>query len=430
MLAEYANDSSSLPRALGRLEAWLETMRGPRGYTGPVSHWWDSCLMYCGVALDWRYEGVLCGYLNLFRLTRDPRWFEKAQRAGDDLVNGQLPDGHYWNSSFEHNPKPGGTPHEAAADIGLLELSLVLRERDDSRWRRYFETAERNLRRLIAVLWDGRGFQDQPGNPVLVANKNATMLEALLLYQQLSAEDMAAYLHGARQVVLSSQITGGWRAGATVHRGTFRRRISFGIYTARCVGAIARLMHWESTPACRDFLALAVRYLSGLIQQADHGIPLGHYGSGWGRKRMPARWISPNGDLLRALLQAQHWVDVPQNVLESLQQLCIAAIPPSGGPPTAVNLGRLGLRARPDFRDLLPVVGWCDKLFRALTMLGIAPAADVTLEPATIPCLWRGKPCLYCEDDQRILLQEEVSGRPLYLWRKGRSYPEIVALWI
>lgn len=428
MLAEYTEDNVSLPLALGRLEAWLETMRGPRGYTGPVAHWWDSCLLYCGGALDWRYEGILCGYLNLFRSTQEPHWLEKAQRAGDDLVNGQLPDGHYWNSSFEHNPKPGGTPHEAAADIGLLELSLVLRERHDPRWRRYFETAERNLRRLIAILWNGCGFKDQPDNAVLVANKNATMLEAILLYQQLSAEDMMEYIHSARDIVLSSQVVSGWRAGATVHRGTFQRQISFGIYTARCIGAIARLMDYENTPACRDFLALAVHYLLRLIEAADGGVPLGHYGSGWGQKQMPARWISPNGDLLRALLQARRWVEVPPSALEKLQQLCIAAIPPSGGPATAANLGRLGQRARPDFRDLLPVVGWCDKLFRALTMFEMAPA-NVALEPVVLPCLWRGRRCLYREDNRTILLQEEASARPLYLWKKGRSYPEIVELW-
>ena len=52
-----------------RLEAWLETMRGPGGYGGPVAHWWQQSLMYTGPGLDWRYEGIIEGYLQLWART-------------------------------------------------------------------------------------------------------------------------------------------------------------------------------------------------------------------------------------------------------------------------------------------------------------------------------------------------------------------------
>ncbi len=411
--------------ALGRLEAWLDTMRSSRGYTGPVAHWWDSCLIYCGVALDWRYEGILIGYLNLYRRSQNRRWLEKACRAGDDLVHGQLPDGHYWNSSFEHNPQPGGTPHEAAADIGLLELAETLKAENDPAWRRYFETAERNLNRLLAVLWNGRGFQDQPDNPVLVANKNATLLEALLLYQSLSGHDLSHYIHGALRVILSAQVRDGWRAGATVHCGTFRRRISFGIYTARCMSALIRLMTVEDNPACREFLALAAGYLIRLID--EHSTLLGHYGYGWPWRQMPMRWVSPSGELLRALTLARPWVDIPMSTLERLYTLCWQAIRPSGSVATATNLAARGTDSVPDFRDLLPVVGWCDKLFRALSLFH-DPAATASLMPLRLPCRWRGRRGWYVEDRECIALQEE-SGEYRYLWRKGDDYPIIMNLW-
>ncbi len=80
-----------LVHAVALLDAWLETMRGPDGYGGPVVHWWQDNLLYTGVGLDWRYEGIILGYLNLYRATGEERWLDKARRAGDDLVRGQLP---------------------------------------------------------------------------------------------------------------------------------------------------------------------------------------------------------------------------------------------------------------------------------------------------------------------------------------------------
>ena len=61
--------SSSINTAVMRLDAWLETMRGPNGYGGPVAHWWQQSLMYTGAGLDWRYEGIIEGYLQLWART-------------------------------------------------------------------------------------------------------------------------------------------------------------------------------------------------------------------------------------------------------------------------------------------------------------------------------------------------------------------------
>ena len=73
------------------LDSWLDKMRQPGGYGGPVVHWWRDCLEYTGPGLDWRYEGIIIGYLNLWAATGKPAWLEKARQAGDDLVAGQLP---------------------------------------------------------------------------------------------------------------------------------------------------------------------------------------------------------------------------------------------------------------------------------------------------------------------------------------------------
>ena len=86
--------------ALARLDAWFDTMRGTDGYTGPVSHWWQNSLLYTGIGLDWRYEGIIHGYLTLHERTGNRHWLEKAQRAGDDVVAGQLSSGHLAGSAL------------------------------------------------------------------------------------------------------------------------------------------------------------------------------------------------------------------------------------------------------------------------------------------------------------------------------------------
>src|SRR6185369_14937464 len=104
------------------LAGWLEATRGDDGFGGPVAHWWRDCLVDCRAGHDWRYEGIVAGYLALAAATGDGRWLAAARRAGDDVVAAQGPDGHYSRSQFEMNPGTAGTPHESGASIGLLRL--------------------------------------------------------------------------------------------------------------------------------------------------------------------------------------------------------------------------------------------------------------------------------------------------------------------
>ncbi|MBV9790443.1 MAG: hypothetical protein JOZ51_19785, partial [Chloroflexi bacterium] len=165
---------TEIDRAVAMLAAWLETMRSPDGFGGPVAHWWQQSLIHTGAALDWRYEGIIAGYVLLWQRTGDDRWLVQAQRAGDDLVHGQLPNGHYPASAFEINPATAGTPHEAACDVGLLLLALALRQAGHDDWQRYAATAERNLSKFyVEQLWNEttRSFNDSPHVVSFVPNK-------------------------------------------------------------------------------------------------------------------------------------------------------------------------------------------------------------------------------------------------------------------
>ena len=49
------NKSNAIGNATAKLEHWLETMRGPNGYSGPVIHAHHQSLTYTGTGLDLRY---------------------------------------------------------------------------------------------------------------------------------------------------------------------------------------------------------------------------------------------------------------------------------------------------------------------------------------------------------------------------------------
>ena len=425
---------NDVSRAISRLNYWLETMRTPQGYGGPISHWWDSCLVYAGAMLDWRYEGIVCGYLNLYRTTGESAWLDKAVRAADDLCRGQWPDGHFWNSSFEFGPAICGTPHEAAVDVALLEVASTLREEGAPEWETYLAAAQRHVEEvLIARLWNGHGFKEQPHHNWLVANKNATTLEALLLYQRLTNVPMQRYIKGAAQVVLNAQVLDGIRAGGTIHIGTHQHQLTIGIYTARCVSTLARLMTSQPRVEYERFLARAVYYLGRLID--SESTLFGHYRNG--QPIAAPQWISPSGDLLRALLLARKYVDVPEEWITRLIEILLNAQHPTGAIPTAKGFAQLGSQrgattARPDFRDVLPVTGWCDKAFYALTLLPESASSRVDARgmPTELRCQWQGRKCRYYEYDSEISLFDFDKNQMLYFWHKGDSYPTCMNLWL
>lgn len=400
-------------------------MRNERGYCGPVSHWWESNLLYCGPMIDWRYEGIISGYVTLFSKTHQLAWLEKATRAADDALQAQLPNGSFLNSSFQLGPFPGGTPHEAAVDVGLLELAKTLSQLGDRRASGYFQAAERNIRRyLLGTLWNGQGFMDQPWNPVLVANKNATTIEALLLYEELGGGSMQEFLLRAAQVVLQAQVKAGPRVGATIHRGTGNHRLAISIYTARSLCGLMKLHDRYPSQDHLKFVLAALPFLYRLV--TDSGVHFGMYRDGRGI-RSP-RWIAGAGDILRALLLAARHLPVDATVTEQLVHVLLTHQDAAGGIRTAYGFAQKGATTDcagpPELRDVLPVVGWCDKAFRALTML----ADDVVDAPngeSRILCTWKGKPCEYIETREEIRLEAD---RCRYRWVKGESFPEVYEL--
>lgn len=417
------------------LDAWLETMRCPHGYGGPVVHWWRDSLAYAGPGLDWRYEGIIAGYLNLYRHTKQSQWLARARRAGDDLVQGQLPDGTYRNSGFEINPQNGGTPHEAACDLALLRLARLLRAEQDSTWQAYAAAACRNLERFVVRgLWNDatRHLRNTAYDDSFVPNKAATTAEALLAWAELAGDDtwVGSIVLPVLEDILAAQVqdngspVDGAIAQSTRAKG-FNRRY-FPYYVARCIPALVQGGNLTGDTRYVQAAQQAMGFILR-VRSEDGSFPHVVYRDGRTANRYP-QWIAAVGDVLRAmdLLRAHGMVVDPEPTLRWL----LHGRQTSASLRTAYGFGSQVSQAQPstlpDFRDLLGVCGWADKAFHYLTGLpaatGVAEATD-PISPTSMPCRFGKHPAIFREDQSSITVQR---GRAvLYRWRKGSHWAEM-----
>ncbi len=423
--------SAAINSAVARLDAWLDTMRGPGGYCGPVAHWWQQSLMYTGVGLDWRYEGIILGYLLLWERSGDERWLVKARRAGDDLVTGQLGNGHYPASAFEINPATAGTPHEAACDVGLLALALALREAGRADWEQYATCAERNLRAFyVEQLWDAEAqlFSDSPAVPSFVPNKVATACEALFLLVETTGDALWAehYAIPTLDRVVAHQVRGGGRLDGAIAQNSFGERMVekyFPIYIARCISALLGGYRWTNNEQYAECALRAMRFIARWACE-DGSFPTVIYANER-VNRYPA-WIAPLGDVLLAAGELRPYgFDAP---LGAVRDRLLAGQDTSG----AIQLARgfaaqAGGRvpAAPDVRDVLHVAGWCDKAFRYLASC-VGP--DLTAGKSArfeVACTLQGQMLRLVETPELL----EIGSRRgvCYRWRKGDPWPTVAA---
>lgn len=456
-----ADEHASLGQAVANLAAWIETMRCEGGYGGPVVHWWQQSFIYTGAALDWRYEGIIEGYLNLWRQTDQTHWLERAMRAGDDLVEGQLVDnGNFPASSFELNPATAGTPHEAACDVGLLLLAKALKEQGRPEWERYFFTAERNLRLFyLGRLWseEKQIIRDGVKGMSFVPNKAATACEALFLLAELRGERdgrslVERYVFPTLRHLIAHQVsksTGGVNGvngvnganvdaldGAIAQNSFAGRRVEkyFPIYIARCIPALLRAHQWGGDQHS-PFLDAALRAMAFLMRwlAPDGSLPTAIYPDL--RYNAFPSWISPLGDVLRAMeaCRSYGWHDDEDRnsqgakATDIILRRILQGQDAIGGIRTARGFaGQVWGRpsALPDVRDVLHVLGWCDKSFRALTIYVGKEVPEATISPFEAECTFRGKPMFFIEMENVIEITNAQRGNVVYRWWKGDPFPE------
>lgn len=399
-----------------------------QGYTGPIAHWWESNFLYTGPLYDWRYEGIIDGYRLLFRKTGCLSYLYKAIRAADVVIAAQLSDGRYRNSSFQFGPVAGGTPHEAAIDAALFRLAEDLRTIDHKRAARYERAGLMNIREYwVRTLWTGSGFADQPTNPVLVANKHGTLLEALCAGGLVDG-CWSQYIDTCVQVIFVCQVPHGPQAGGTIHRGIGPSRLAIPIYTARAMNGLVSLYERDPRPELKEAVLRSLPFFARTV--GDHGVIWGIYGDG--RRARSPEMIAGSGDVLRLLWRVRDWDSSANALLEGHLDKILRQQQPGGGFPTAAGFAVKGRDLSPhcdDVRDVVPVVGWVDKMFRALVLLSDAgPTRHKPIAPQPYRRVvgWRGHPVTWEETptDIRILRKNQV----VYHWPKGQWAPTIYAL--
>ena len=420
LVGAQENIQQRVAQALTNLDAWLQTMRQPGGFGGPVAHWWRHSLLYAGPGLDWRYEGILCGYAELYRKTGREVWLHRVREAAGDLLDGQRVGGGLMASEFEINPGTLGTPHEAAAVLGLLDSVDCLTPGERGR---VLGLCEAVLDHLIAELWDEelRGFNDRPGIRGRVPNKLATLGEALLRFVLVTGEQRyLVYARACLDDVVHYQAAG---AGGAIHQyapdadlgdGRF-----FPYYNARCIPGLLAGADAFSDERYAFTAARAAAFIRGTL--AENRWPQIVYAGGKD-VRWPS-WVAGSADILRAL----HLVG--DDVLEhgAMERLLRSQLP-GGGFPTAEGFalrdrGRASGKTA-DWLDILPVCGWNDKALRLLAALlsADAPVCAVTGKTAEIEVQFYGMAAIFHED--RDALSVRVKERTVVHWRKDEPWLE------
>jgi hypothetical protein len=162
----------------------------------------------------------------------------------------------------------------------------------------------------------------------------------------------------------------------------------------------------------------------------EHGVLWGIYGDG--RRARSPEMIAGSGDVLRLLWRIRTWDSSVMALLQRGLANVLRQQQPSGGFPTAVGFSAKGRDLSPralDVRDVVPVVGWVDKVFRALALVSDARATterQFVPKPYTQTAYWRGHAVTWEETATDIRIHR--ANRVVYHWRKGQWAPFIYEL--
>jgi hypothetical protein len=224
------------------------------------------------------------------------------------------------------------------------------------------------------------------------------------------------YAKKALEQALRYQVQEGPLAGATHQYGPTATQGDgrfFPYYQSRCIPPLVEGARVLGEPRYLE----AARQILGFIErtrETDGGWPMILYRGG-ARVERP-RWIAANADVLLAYRALGE--PLPEAVLNRLLEAQLK----SGGFPTAHGFGG----DRPSPHDLIPVVGWNDKVFRLLAELlpkpAALPAPQVGLTEVEV---WVGNtPAWLCENNEALIVQ--TRSEVLYAWRKDEPWARVM----
>jgi len=419
--------NGSVDAAVGRLEGWLATMGGSVGYYGPVVGLRGVSMAWCGIGHDWRWEGLLDGWTTLHRRTNNAVYLDRMDAALNALSSAQLANGTFCNSYFENNPFEGGMPYEPMMMAAVLRTLRYMKEIAHPWPAGTAEMVERFVEeRLIKELW----------NKVLKTFNNwmqsdferysppavAAIVEILDDYAKLtdSAERLAPYSEGAAHALLACQFRDGPRAGALPLSNQEGSDVS-PCMAARALPAFARLQHQTGDARFATAGDALERFVRGCLLP-DGGSAMMAFANR--PPRVAPLFIGATADVLHSFERAgRHDATLIRAQLPWLLSHQTA----SGGFDTAVGFedGR-GCTRLPDWRDVIPVCGWTDKVYGLLAGLVENPVSLVSGGPVSRSVRVRGEEAVFMEDKDSMTLRSNKT--EWFVWRKQTVCPSVCRL--
>ncbi|MEK6839558.1 MAG: hypothetical protein AABX72_01340, partial [Nanoarchaeota archaeon] len=356
-------------------------------------------------------------FLRLHKKTKNDKFLALAQQAGDDLLKNQLSNGIFLNSHFEANPSlgRGSTPHDTAAALGLAYLARYLREKGT----KYLLAAKKNLDNYhFNFLYDKktgifRQYHYDKQN-LHVPNKIATLIELLLMIYDLTKEQKyyEVVIANAEYILQHQDTT--TMAGGIYQTEKHKHIIS--IYTARCIPALLKVY-----AITKDKKYLRAAQQAGVflkkMRNAKGGYDFGYLKTekGWKRFKYPI-FIAGSADITRALFLLGE-----KKIVERDIQWLIRHQLPTGGFMTSYGMNLKNKDqtyiGKPCWRDILPVVGWNDKVLRLLSEL-LPSKVTILEEEGKFPCEIKCADGTYNESVEAMYVQSKKK----YVFDKRKQF--------
>ncbi len=426
MSEDAVNRSVALSQAVARLESWFSSIRDESGYYGPSigANGWN--LAYCGPSFDWKYEGLFRAYAARYEATGNSIYRDFIRRDVEAIIRAQWRNGCFSVSHFENNPCEGGMPHEPAMLGAVCRVLPLLETPGHGRLSHVYDAVEKYVSEyLIRQLWNKtlRTFNSWPTSDFVSYNPHcvASILEFMMQYATLTNawDRFEPYILDGGKSILASQISEGPLRGGIPAVSLQRDRV-YPYWAIRCVPALKLLAQKTRKPEFSEALDLLMDFLNPYLGDVTT-CPFVKWAD-----RPPCAFpffVGAGADAILRMFDAG-LID-KETALRQAASLIRYQLP-TGAFRTAVGFG--GRKRTCDWRDIMPVSGWQDKIYALLSVLSSSETAD-TKDAApfetVVRVLWRR--VRFRETRDEILL-EKGNGTKLYHWLKRTRWPLVCML--
>ncbi len=182
---------------INSLLSWFDSMHLNGAYYGPVVHFWQSSFPYCGYGVDWRYEGLIKSFIRLHKLSKNKYFLLRLKQMGDFILSKQKKDFGFINNAFEGNPafESGCLPHEPSVALSLLFLAEYFKSIKKPWFDYYHASLDFAEKYLIPNFWNAEkecfqqySFSRNQSSNLWVPNKIATTSEFLFHLSRFSGK--------------------------------------------------------------------------------------------------------------------------------------------------------------------------------------------------------------------------------------------------